>query len=167
MRDFGSSRGSWIAGTADLTYLQEQILNSGGREYRRDPRTGFGVMRTMDKGSPLRANTDRHFPTVVFKDKQSRKEAVKKIVELRASGASQDAIDAHIAEVKGDNYRGLKTGGRPLVIVPPDNPGAAEYQEVARGLGEASKAGTEDSGVGTASQVSRDPSVVSSYTTYL
>jgi hypothetical protein len=169
-------QGELDSGTADLTYLQEQILNSGGREYRRNPRTGFGVMRTMDKGSPLRANTDRHFPTVVFKDKQSRKEAVKKIVELRASGASQDAIDAHIAEVRGDNYQGIKTGGRPLVIVEEPIAGETEYQEVARGQGAASKGDGSESGVGTASRVSRDPSaassgygesVVSSYTTYL
>jgi len=69
--------------------------------------------------------------------------------------------------VRANNYPGMKTGGRPLAIVPPDNPGAAEYQEVARGQGEATKAGTEDSGVGTMSQVSRDSSVVSSYTTDL
>jgi len=104
---------------------------------------------------------------VVFKDRTSRKEAVKKIDELRGSGASQDTINAHIADVRANNYQGMKTGGRPLAIVPPDNPGAAEYQEVARGQGEATKAGTEDSGVGTMSQVSRDSSVVSSYTTDL
>jgi len=113
---------------------------------------------------------------VVFKDKQSRKEAVNKIKDLRATGASQDAIDAHIAEVKGDNYQGLKT---PRLVIAYDEPIAGDhpgYQEVARGQGAASKGDGSESGVGTASQVSRDPSaassgygesVVSSYTTDL
>ena len=137
----------------------------------------MGVMRTVQQGSPLRANTSRHFPTVVFKDKQSRKEAVNKIKDLRATGASQDAIDAHIAEVKGDNYQGLKT---PRLVIAYDEPMAGSdhtgYQEVPRGQGAASKGDGSESGVGTASQVSRDPSaassgygesVVSSYTTDL
>ena len=171
LREF---QGELSDGSADLTYLQEQILNSGGREYRRDPRTGMGVMRTILPDS--RFITSSQHPGVVFRDQEALDDANARLDSIGDGDFAEEGLLR--AEIAYDNYQGIKVGNRPLSpYVPPDIPGSPEYLQVPRGREEASKPPPSDSGVGSTvapsyrSEASQVPSYESdsapSYTTDL
>ena len=172
-------QGELDGGNAELTYLQEQILNSGGRQYPRNPRIGMGVTRLIQPSSALNQVTSRRFPNVVFRSEAAMDDAHDVLDELEDDGDKFD-IETHKFEVASDNYQGMKTGGRPprqqeVYQEAAPAPVAADFGDFAEVRGAASgayKQPESDSGVGTAtqgsgSQVSRESSVVSSYTTDL
>ena len=150
-------KGDLDGGTAELTYLQEQILQSSGREYQRDPRTGFGVMRTIQPSSALNQVTSRRFPGVVFRSEGAMDEAHRRLDGLEDDGNEFD-IEAHKHEVGHDNYQGIKTGGRPprqQQVYQEIAPAPSEYLDIAQARGATKdEAPPSDSGVGTESQIS-------------